>query len=73
MKLLLFILCLTSILAIKKSNTGKNDWAYRNIGELKHVSFSKPDRIFFLSERGVYGALSKETGEILFRHELTPE
>ena len=59
-------------LAIKRSNLGKNDWALKNIGEVSGVAFPKYDALFFTSERGVYGALSKQTGETLYRSEFSP-
>lgn len=56
--------------ALKKANIGKNDWAYQNVGELTHASFVRPEKILFISERRVYGAIAKDTGAVLYRNEL---
>jgi hypothetical protein len=62
------LFCFTLTLALKKSSIGKNDWSYQNVGELTHASFVRPDKILFVSDKKVYGALTKDTGAILYRN-----
>lgn len=59
--LFIFTLFLVYVQSLKLSQVGKNDWNFQNIGAIIHASI-KYDKIYFLSEKKLYGSLSKING-----------
>ena len=52
-----------SVLAMKPSEAGVNDWHINNIGEVREVAFFK-NRILFSSHLGSVGSLDKHSGAL---------
>lgn len=71
-KLFLISLAVLAALAIKDTEVGVNDWSKENIGKITELRFVSSDvatayrdgygKVFFLSELGLFGHLSKKTG-----------
>lgn len=71
LKSLLIVLLIHSLLAIKRSEAGVQDWNIRIVGEFDDVSFLRKDRLAVINKAGDLSYINKTSGDVISRTRLT--